>query len=218
MVKRPPNYLLVLIILIVSNGISYWAYCRPPVVLSDAAFGLVPMNIGDWQGQDIMMDEQTRKDIGADQVFFRTYSRSNGDRPVEVLVVYRKYGRRGFVHRPELCYPGSGFQISDKRLTKIPYAGVETEAITLNARKDDYKEVVLYWFASGKRLESNYLRQQYLMAFDRLQTQKYGWAFIRINSPVTKSEDDTIKEIRAFLSVASEPLFKSLTEPPGQRR
>jgi hypothetical protein len=69
----------------------------------------------------------------------------------------------------------------------------------------------VYWFASGERTEANYVKQQYWMALDRLRTQKYGWAFVRVNCPVTTTDDDARAEIRRFLQSASAPLVSVLS-------
>jgi EpsI family protein len=144
-------------------------------------------------------------------VLHRGYIGGTDRSSLGLLVVYRRYGRRDFAHRPEACYPAAGWEITGKRSTRVPYAGKNVDAVEVAARRGDVREVVVYWFASGRRTEANYIRQQVTMALDRLRPHKYGWAFIRVNSRVTVSEEATLSDIRRFLRTASGPLFTALT-------
>jgi len=223
--KRTPNYLVVLLLFVVAGAATYHVRGRPVKVTFAANLAAFPMKLGTWQGVNDEMTPEVQKGIGADSVVARTYTQPGSDYYMGLLVAYRKYGRRGFVHRPEMCYPAAGWEIVGQGYANVPYNGRNTRAVKIVAEKQDAKEVVLYWFASGERVEANYVRQQLWMALDRLQTQKYGWAFIRINSPVITSEEDTLRQIREFMASASDPLVRVLTGPtraaslpaPGRR-
>jgi EpsI family protein len=128
-----------------------------------------------------------------------------------MLIVYRKYGRRDFAHRPELCYPAAGWEITGKTYTKMFYNGKAIDARLVTAEKDIGREVIAYWFASGDRTEANFAKQQLWMAMDRMQDRRYGWAFIRINVPVLYSDEEALEAARSFLKEMDKPLMKALT-------
>lgn len=212
MAKQTPKYGLIFSMFVVAAALTHGARLMPNQARFTADFSTVPLNIGQWEGQDSEISEEVRKGIEADKVLSRVYTRPDSDYYMGLLVVYRKYGRRGFVHRPEMCYPAAGWEIVKNGLTEVPYMGRKAPAVKIIAERDYEREMVVYWFASGDRLEANYIRQQFRMALDRLVPEKYGWAFIRINCPIISTEDEALKEIRKFVRQVSYPLTKALTD------
>ncbi len=180
---------------------------RQPEVSFSARLESLPMTIGAWHGQDVRLDAASRNALSADSSVYRVYTHTGTGRQVGLLVVYRRYGRREFAHRPELCYPAAGWEIAGESYAVLPYAGRDVRARVVAAEKDGCREAVTYWFASGRRTEANYVRQQALMALDRMQPRKYGWAFIRLNAPEPRALDLT----RSFMRDLDKPLAAALS-------
>lgn len=211
MVKSKPSYILVFTMFILTASATHWMHTRPMETLLDANLNALPMNIGAWHGENAEIDNNIKGALEADKVLFRTYSRTDAEDALALLVVYRKYGRRGFAHRPEMCYPAAGWEIVSKRRTSVPYGGHNVQAVEVIAQKNYERQMIVYWFASGHQVEANFVKQQVEMALDRLRPRKYGWAFIRISSDVEFSDADTLRGIRSFMRKASHPLMDTLT-------
>jgi EpsI family protein len=173
---------------------------KPPTDIAVADVTTLPTQAGEWQLLgEIPLDEETMKQIQSDSHVHRRYVNPQGQ-PVDVLVVYRRYGRREFAHRPELCFPAAGYQILSKSQTTLPYAGRDVAAVHLIAdgskvlRNDGGTGVpnntVTYFFASGGRTEHNFIRQQIWMAFERVIPNKNGWTFVRLTSDHVNGSDD----------------------------
>lgn len=216
--KRTPKYVVVFLMLVFTAAVTYWVNSRPLKVLFDADLDSIPTRIGKWNGEDMEITAEVANALDADKVLNRNYINDNAEDMMQLLVVYRKYGRRGFAHRPEMCYPAAGWEIVSKSYTTVPYGGHDVQAVKIVAQKDYVKDIIVYWFASGQEMEANFVKQQLKMAMDRLHTQKYGWAFIRINSPVTVSEENTVENIRSFIKEASDPLMSTLTGDNSNKR
>jgi len=216
MAKSPPNYFIVFLMLLAATAATYWVRTRPPSALYTAQLDSFPQKLGLWEGKDLKINSDVRKVLDADDVLSRGYRNSKIDSPLGLLVVYRKYGRRGFAHRPEACYPAAGWTIVSRGYTRIPFGNGTARAVKVVAEKDGAREIIVYWFASGALTEANYLKQQILMAYDRLRSHKYGWAFIRINSPVAISEEVTMENIRSFAGAAADPMKEVLTGDRAQ--
>lgn len=215
MAEQTPKYGLVLIMFAAACVLTYAVRLQPVRALQNADLKSLPMKIGDWRGEDWALDPKIEKSLGADDVISRSYNDGLPDNVV-LFVIYRKYGRREFVHRPEACYPAAGYEITSKGYTTVPYAGRQITAYKVVAQKNEFdKQVIVYWFVSGKRTEASFVKQQIWMALDRIRPRKYGWAFVRIACPVIYSEEDALGRIREFLSKASAHLEKTLT---GARR
>jgi EpsI family protein len=208
--QQTPKYWLVLVAFIVACAATFWIKLKPVEARFSADLASLPMTIGSWQGETAPVDAEVEKSLEADGLISRIYTGEMGD-TVQLLVVYRKYGRRGFVHRPEMCFPAAGYEIVSKSLTTVPYHGRKVQATKIIAQKDGGSVVILYWYASGERTEASFVKQQVWMAMDRLKPYKYGWAFIRVTCPVVYSESDTMDRLQDFLSAASRPLTNTLT-------
>jgi len=211
MVKRTPNYLLVAVLTIGIACISQYIAQKSRGARFNAPLDSLPMKIGVWEGEDVELTEAVMQVLKADRVLCRQYMNSQTGESLGLLIVYRKYGRRDFAHRPELCYPAVGFEIVQKSYTTVPYAGRNVRARLVIAEKDAAREAITYWFGSGDRSEANYAKQQLWMALDRLQDQRYGWAFIRVNVPEMYGDEQALELTRSFLKQADKPLMKALT-------
>ncbi|MFQ3549465.1 MAG: exosortase C-terminal domain/associated protein EpsI [Armatimonadota bacterium] len=212
------KYFLLNILFLITAVISYWISSRPIKVLHIADMHSLDKQIGNWQGKDVDLPIEISDALNADELLSRQYDDWNLSSNIYLLVVYRNYGRRDFAHRPEMCYPAAGWEILSRSYERVPFAGKDVQAVKVVAQKDGQRDVILYWFASGHRTEANFIKQQVWMALDRLKTQKFGWAFIRLNSPVYFSEEETLEQMKDFMRLAGEPMIKSLTKPKSDKQ
>jgi hypothetical protein len=72
-------------------------------------FDQVPQTIGDWQGEDLPVDEITRKTAGAIGYVSRRYTNTVSGKQV-VLWLIVGHSRDIVRHQPTACYPSSGFR------------------------------------------------------------------------------------------------------------
>lgn len=211
MAKYTSNYIITAFLTISAACVGSFITQKQPQVVFDARLEAFPMKIGNWQGQDVGLDAGTRKALSGDSIVYRYYTNSMTKRQVCLLIVYRKYGRRGFTHRPEMCYPAAGWEIISKGYTHMPYDGHDVPARCVEAEKGGSWAIISYWFTSGRRTEANYVRQQAKMALDRLQRQKYGWAFIKVDVLEPRGSKDALDLTRAFMKDIGKPLTQTLT-------
>ena len=212
MAEQKPKYIIIFLMLAVVAGLTWWVRSKPAEAKFSADFTSFPKVIGSLKGVDQPLSKQTLADINADSCLCRLYSDPGSDKSAQLLVVYRKYGRRGFVHRPEMCYPASGYELVTTGYTTVPYNGRNVRAVKLTAVNGADKQLVIYWYASGERTQANFVWQQVAMALDRLQPSRYGWAFIRLSVSMPNSEQEAVERARKFLVDARRPLAACLTE------
>jgi len=84
------------------------------------------MQIGDWMGREVPLDEAIRRKTNADAYTNRNYSRSNGLGSVGLYIACGVRARDLVAHRPEVCYISAGWTL------------VETHQLQLE-RKDGIK-------------------------------------------------------------------------------
>ena len=70
---------------------------------------LVPMNFGDWHGEDKPVDPNVQKTAGAIGAVSRDYRNARTGERVELWLIVG-HARDVSFHTPDVCYPGSGFE------------------------------------------------------------------------------------------------------------
>ena len=126
---------------------------------------LIPEQIGPWKfefrsGLVLPPADQMRDQLYA-QVLTRVYT--SPDHPPVMLLIAQGRGQDGTVqvHRPEVCYPAGGYQLSQVEVAQIrlPQGGrLPTRSFT--ATGVERTEQLLYWTRIGRQLPTSWLDQR----------------------------------------------------------
>ena len=217
-----PNYWAVIALMVTTFALGTFWELRPEPTGQIADVKTIPMQVGNWQSAgDIEIDPVTMEQIKADTYVQRRYINPDG-KAVDILLVYRRYGRREFAHRPELCFPAAGYVITAKNRTTLPYAGRDAEAVHLSvdgSRVAAPNTTIAYFFASGKTTECDFIRQQILMALERVIPNKNGWTFVRLTAAQAPGADDAtmIAAQQDFMRAMAPELERVITTDTGTR-
>ena len=87
----------------------------PPAVLKRFT-----MQIGDWTGREVPLDEAIVRATDTDAHINRSYSRNNGLEFISLYIATGVKARDLMPHRPEVCYTGAGWTRIDKRSMELP--------------------------------------------------------------------------------------------------
>jgi EpsI family protein len=187
----------------------------------NADLTVIPKQAQNWvmhQDQSDSLDKSVMSQIKADSYLLREYQNPRTGQAVQLMIVYRRYGRREFAHRPEQCYPASGFTIEKNGTMPLFWAGRDVPAVQITANSRDGEQSNLaYFFASGKKTESNFIRQQVWMALERLIPNKNGWTFIRLMSPTRTTVPDALASQQDFMRAMAPAIERAITTdgPPA---
>jgi len=88
--------------------------------IDSAAFERFPLQIGNWTGQDVPIDDAIVRATDTDAHINRRYSRQNASKYVGLYVAYGVRARELMPHRPEVCYPMAGWTLVYKRSVELP--------------------------------------------------------------------------------------------------
>ncbi len=101
-------------------------------------FAMVPLNIGEWEGEDLPVDEVVRKTAGAIGYVSRRYTNVNSGKNV-VLWLIVGHSRDITRHTPNICYPSSGFRQAGSQVRHLIKLNNGTEAnfYTAKFHKED---------------------------------------------------------------------------------
>ncbi len=198
-----PNFVVVIAMMSIALVIStLFSFRHEDDNLPVANVSAIPGDRGDWHCiQEVPLPPDLMSEMKADSYVDRRFWNPRLGQEVELMAVYRRYGRREFAHRPDQCYPAAGYNITSKDHVTLPYAGRAVDAIHLvadgkavqnaNGSIGQPNETLTYFFASADKTESDFMRQQLLMSVERLIPNKNGWTFIRLSTRHNKGTGDT---------------------------
>lgn len=87
--------------------------------IDPAALERFPLQIGDWMGQDVPMDEAIVDATGTDAHVSRRYSHSSGLESVSLYVACGVNAYEVLSHRPPACYIAAGLSLVDSRSVEL---------------------------------------------------------------------------------------------------
>lgn len=154
--------------LLAAGGAAVARQPRPAVpqpVRRAALEKLVPLQIGSWRYQDASGIVLPPPDALSDSLYSGLVTRAYvaPDRaPIMLLVAYSNT-QNGMlqVHRPEVCYPASGYRLSPTRPVQIANGvGGEISANSFSADGISRTEQVLYWTRIGGSFPTSWTRQR----------------------------------------------------------
>src|SRR4051812_22105076 len=138
-----------------SGGIRWWQARRVEAVLEggrSAPFTLaeVPLVLGDWRGEDTVLDPKIARRTGATDLVTRRYVDQRTGATLEAIVLYGP-STEVYGHAPEVCYQAAGYEkVAGPDVRKVRAGGLEVPFRTLVYTKGeggqaDLHEVYYSW-------------------------------------------------------------------------
>ncbi|MEM9657659.1 MAG: exosortase-associated EpsI family protein, partial [Planctomycetota bacterium] len=90
-------------------------------------FADVPMDVGDWKGEDAAVDDEVLKTAGAVRHVNRVYTNSQTGQSVGVWLIVG-HARDVCRHTPNICYPNQGFRQLGRPLKHVVSVPGEKDA------------------------------------------------------------------------------------------
>ena len=156
--KLPMRYLLMMGLMLASAALA--AALRPTISLADerAPINLktmVPKAFGDWQerlvGLAQIIDPGTQQLL--DKIYSETLTRTYINKDGYQIMLSIAYGKNQSdalqLHKPEVCYPAQGFQLTDKHANTLTAADIVLPTTRLMTKLDRRVEPVTYWTVVG---------------------------------------------------------------------
>ena len=175
-------------------------------------FALIPMQSGNWSGQEYFFPDQTYELLKADASTLRRYANNEG-KELYLFISYfksQKYGSQ--IHSPKNCLPGSGSKILSREKTRIK--GSTGSSLLVNRlliSDSQSKEVMYYWFQTRSGLVTSELGLKLDLVINSLKRTPTDAAFIRINLPLNEvSEKEALFLVEDFLQVFQPRIEKAL--------
>ena len=200
--KINKQFIVVLSILIVALAISVPAYLIVPSAKEETLVSKFPMQIGEWKGRDLPVEENAYEILETRNLILREYTK--GDDKVYLYIIYSQDNRK-VSHPPEVCLEGSGITVVKTEKINLELAGArQIVANKLTVEKNGINNIMVYWYKAGEYYLDNYLKQQMKVALASLQLKRTSGAMIRFSAEILPTiPNKAMEDIRAFVKEAS---------------
>lgn len=103
------------------------------------------------------------------------------------------------VHRPEVCYPASGFPIVSAKSIEVTYKQTLISAREVVAKRGELSERIIYWVRVGEDFPTGWLDQRLSMARSNLLGKVPDGLLLRV-SAIEAPGNDSSSVLRDFIT------------------
>lgn len=145
----------VVAIVAVTYGIASWvqAQVEPPgVEMPNWTFREMPLQLGEWQGEDTELDPKIAAATGAKIIVDRLYRNDLG-RAVSLHTAMFDDPSEGVYHSPLNCYVANGWTKTNETLATVHISDDRTLPVKLITwQKEGETVMVVYWYQLGENV------------------------------------------------------------------
>jgi len=162
-------------------------------------FSTFPKTIEEWRGVESFFSKKIYEAVGVDDSALISYKNKKGQN-VQLYIGYYNSQKEGdLIHSPKNCMPGSGWEITKISLEDVKLSPEKAiNIIKLILEKDAHKQIVLYWFHSRGRIINSEYKQKIFLVIDSIFRKRTDGSFVRLISPVEKTEIETLKYMKEY--------------------
>ena len=147
---------------------------------------LVPKAIGPWQFNTasglVLPPADQLRDALYSQLLTRTYVSGNA---AAMLLIAYSGAQDGTVqvHRPEVCYPASGYRLTQQAPHAVSLApGVTVPARAITAETEVRREQLIYWTRLGRHFPTRWIEQREAVTAENFAGMIPDGVLVRISS------------------------------------
>lgn len=159
------------------------------------SYAQFPRQIGPWQqvGDPEVLTPAVARTLGADEYHSVRYFRPEDPIPISFFSAWYRDQSKGGVHSPEICLPGSGWEIAWLERTDISaQLGWQTPFNINRAiiQKGETRMMVYYWFdQKGRKVAWDFAAKFYLL-LDGILTGRTDGGIVRLTTLIGPNETD----------------------------
>jgi EpsI family protein len=150
-----PNAILMAGALLISYGAIDWVKSGYRFTVAPPAFDVngLPLDIGEWNGQEEEILDGTVQVLHAQAYVNRIYVDSIGREVSMHAAVWSNEAEVGQAapHHPQICYPSSGWEIMDRRRGSFPINQTSFPVEWMLLQKEGKSIVIGHWYEMGDR-------------------------------------------------------------------
>jgi exosortase D (VPLPA-CTERM-specific) len=203
-IQPSPALVATLGLLVAATVAWHAAPSRATPQIDRRPLALLPTSFGDWTlTRTEVLEPRIEAQLKANDYFSGVYTAPDTAAHVDVFIAWYRDQTRGGIHSPEVCLPGSGWEM--ERIERSDLSGRlgAQEAFPINRaiiQKGESRLLVYYWFEQyGGRQAWDFLAKAALLR-DGIVHGRTDGALVRVITPITpgapvSEADDRIMEV-----------------------
>jgi len=193
---EPSRGMIAAALLMVGAALTWQAL--PERALQDIerdSFALFPRQLGDWQqaGLPQSLESSVVIALGADDYRSVTFAKPGTRAGVGLFMAWYADQSQGGVHSPEICLPGSGWEIAwleRSDITEVVNWDTPFHVNRAIIQKGETRMMVYYWFdQKGRKVAWDFAAKFYLLV-DGIATGRTDGALVRLTTLIGDDETD----------------------------
>ncbi|MEL7086986.1 MAG: VPLPA-CTERM-specific exosortase XrtD [Pseudomonadota bacterium] len=188
--------------LVLVLGAAAWQ-ARPSVTQVDVPrdpFAIFPSSLGDWKSSPpIPLDASVEVVLGADDYHSVQLTSTTTDAPVGLFMAWYDDQSDGGTHSPEVCLPGSGWEIAWlERVDIAPELGLAAPFKLNRAviQKGQTRMIGYYWFEQQGRHIAWDIAAKFWLFWNGVTQGRTDGALVRLLTPIGPNETEKQAEAR----------------------
>lgn len=175
-----------------------------PQTVARSPFATFPTTIGEWRGTTTILDPEIERVLAADDYLVAAYD-SGGNHIGLLMSYYRSQTEGSGIHSPEICLPGSGWEVSKWTQVPITVNGpLGSGAVEVNraiVQKGLDRQLVYYWFEEQGRRATNDFEAKFMTIWSTATSGRSDGGLVRMATPIGRGEKpaDADARLRSFL-------------------
>ncbi|WP_299681763.1 VPLPA-CTERM-specific exosortase XrtD [uncultured Roseobacter sp.] len=177
------------------------------------SFALFPRELDGWTqvGTREFLKPGVARKLGADDYHQVSFVKPGVDGRVNLFMAWYDDQSKGGVHSPEVCLPGSGWEIAWLERTDLTAAMASDVPFRVNRaiiQKGETRMMVFYWFQQKERRVAWDFAAKFWLMVDGVRTGRTDGALVRLTTPIQRNEPDAAAEARLMevLKAIQKPL------------
>jgi exosortase D (VPLPA-CTERM-specific) len=216
-----PSAALITAAALAAGAVAAWQFVpeRGGAAVDRDSFAVFPRNLGAWEqvGPPQILEPDIERALGADDYRQIDLRLPGAAADVGLFMAWYRDQSRGGVHSPEICLPGSGWEIAWLERTDIAdTVGMETPFMINRAiiEQGTTRMMVYYWFQQGERRVAWDMAAKFYLMMDGITTGETDGAIVRLTTLIGSDETDAAAEqrLRSVLVELMEPLPRFIPE------
>jgi EpsI family protein len=203
---RTRPFIAIILMLSATALADRYAQTRPASVLA-ASLTSIDRVLGDWRAiHDQTLSGPVLERLVPTDYVSRVYQKREWN--AALLITYFSQQRAGeTMHSPEVCLPGSGWEILKRDTATMTSGGAVHEVNKHHIQNAGRRMLVLYWYQSGSRvIRSEYLGKLLLIEDSILKGRTDG-ALVRLIVPDAAGAGDQAIELASLVIPRLQRLF-----------
>ena len=208
------------IIFFVTSLFVYSVNFSSPVILSSNLFNFISKIDTYKTIKNNELSVEARNMLKLDDYLFADFKKMNSDIFISLYIgYYFDSGKAYAAHSPLVCYPSQGWKVvGAPKVDSLTVGEHEVEYEELVASFEEKKELVIYWYQSGKFTNTKVYYNKISMGYNKLFNNDTKHGFVRVAVPFEGSGYDEAKKNAIEFINAFYPYFiNNILYTPGDK-